>query len=60
VQFKDDDVNGSFSSITQHVTLEMDPLPPGTPSTRTFIDDWSLTGGTPPGGSRFFRVQTVK
>ncbi|MSU59600.1 MAG: metallophosphoesterase family protein [Pedosphaera sp.] len=64
VQFSNGDVNGGvnglFSAVTQHVTLEMDPLPPGTVSARSFTDDWTLTGGASPNGARHYRVQVVK
>ena len=59
VQYKNGDITAPFLDLTQHVTLEMDPLPPGTPSTRAFTDDYSLTGVLT-NGSRFFRVQVIK
>ena len=52
--------NGVFIPIARPVTDEMDPDPVGTPGTMSFIDDFTLTGGPPSQGSRYFRVEIVR
>jgi hypothetical protein len=38
----------------------MDPALVGTPSTMRFTDDFTLTGGAPASGTRYYRIQVVK
>jgi hypothetical protein len=63
VQFSDGDnggFNGTFYDLTQHVTLEMDPAPPGALGSRSFTDDYTLTGNASSNDVRYFRVRAVK
>lgn len=63
VCYSDADGNGSFTGVftdlVRAVTLEMDPATVGAASTQTFTDDFTLTGGPPPNGARYYRVQVV-
>ncbi len=54
------DYNGVFTEIVRSVTAEMDSAPIGTPSTQTFVDDFTLTGGSPANGKRYYRVEVVR
>lgn len=56
VQFSDT-LGGNFTDIVRPITAEIDPSPTGTPSTQTFIDDFTLTGGASTRGARFYRIQ---
>ncbi len=58
--FVADCFNGVFLSLARPVALEMDPNPIGAPGTMSFTDDYSLTGGSPANGMRFFRVEVVR
>lgn len=60
VSYRDGGLGGAFTEIVRSAALEMDPSPIGVESTRGFVDDFSLTGGPPAGGSRFFRVHVVR
>ncbi len=51
--------NGVFAPLPQPVAREMDPRPAGEPGTMRFVDDYSLTGGPPASGCRYYRVQVV-
>jgi hypothetical protein len=51
--------NGVFTPLPQPADREMDSAPAGTPGTMSFVDNYSLTGGPPATGRRFFRVQVV-
>jgi hypothetical protein len=52
--------DGNFTGLVRPVTVEMDPNPNGAASTQSFIDDYSLTGGAPATGRRFYRVKVVE
>jgi hypothetical protein len=52
--------NGFFSPVVRPVSAEMDPAPPGTPSTQSFTDDYTQTGGPPPAQRRYYRVEAVR
>ena len=39
---------------------EMNPEPIGTATTQSFLDDFSLTGGPPGQGARFYRIEVVR
>ena len=64
IQFSDGDANGSFNgvfiSVPRAVTDEMDPNSIGTAGTMSFTDDFTLTGGAPASGARYYRVQVVQ
>lgn len=51
---------GTFTDIVRPLTNELDLSPYGAPSTKAFTDDFSLTGGSPPGGARYYRVRIVQ
>jgi hypothetical protein len=63
VQFSDGDsggqFNGSFTDIVRPLAVELDPAAGGAASTLTFTDDFTLTGGAPPNGNRYFRVKVI-
>jgi hypothetical protein len=50
---------GSGITFTQALTMTETNVPAGVESTKTFVDDYSLTGGPPGTGSRFYRVRLV-
>ena len=52
--------NGVFTDLVRPVALEMDPALVGTPSTMSFTDDFTLTGGVPASGARYYRIQVVQ
>jgi hypothetical protein len=58
VQFSGNGVN--FTDVVQAVTEEMDSTLPGTPGTHIFVDDYTLTGGDPMLGSRYYRIKLVQ
>ncbi|TAL06175.1 MAG: metallophosphoesterase family protein [Verrucomicrobia bacterium] len=64
VHFSDGDSNGGFNSvftpIVRPVTAEMDGDPIGVPGTRSFTDDYTLTGGPPAHGNRYYRIEVVR
>jgi len=59
VEFKNDGAGG-FAEIVRPQSEETDPSPPGISSVQGFTDDFSLTGGVPPGGMRFYRVKRIE
>lgn len=64
ISYSDGDANGNFNGaftpIVRAVAAEMDPSPVGTLSTQTFTDDFTLTGGVPSQGQRYYRIQVVR
>ncbi len=58
VQFSDNLVGG-FIDVARPIASELDPAALGASSTQSFIDDFTLTGGAPTQGARFYRVQVV-
>ncbi len=56
VQFSDS-LNGAFTDITRAISVEMDSAATGSPSTQTFTDDFTLTGGAPAQGARYYRIK---
>ncbi len=51
---------GTYTDIVRALTNEMDLSPYGAASTQSFTDDFTLTGGAPPGGSRYYRIRLVQ
>ncbi|HOC57362.1 MAG TPA: Ig-like domain-containing protein [Verrucomicrobiota bacterium] len=51
---------GTYTDIVRALTNELDLSPYGAASTQSFTDDFTLTGGAPPGGSRYYRVRLVQ
>ncbi|MEY4385530.1 MAG: hypothetical protein RLY20_813 [Verrucomicrobiota bacterium] len=64
IQFSDGDASGSFTgaftSVLRAATDEMDSNPAGTAGTMGFTDDFTLTGGAPSSGTRYYRVEAVR
>jgi hypothetical protein len=62
-QFADGNSHGGlpapFKDLARALTNEMDPSPWGTVATQWFIDDFTLTGGPPTNGARYYRVRLV-
>jgi hypothetical protein len=52
--------NGAYTDIVRSVGVETDPSPVGTASSMTFTDDFTLTGGPPPHGTRYYRIKVVQ
>ncbi len=52
-------VPASFTDIVRPLTNEMDASPWGTASTQSFTDDFTLTGGPPANGARYYRIRIV-
>jgi len=63
VQFSDGGPNigfhRGFTDIVRPLAMEMDASAGGATSTQTFTDDFTLTGGAPAEGQRFFRIKVV-
>jgi len=53
------DTASSGMNFIQAVTITETNAAPGVVSTETFVDDYSLTGGPPGTGSRFYRIRLV-
>jgi len=64
VQYSDGGINsgftGSFTDIVRPLEDEMDTAPVSVASTRSFIDDFTLTGGAPASKSRYYRIKIVQ
>jgi hypothetical protein len=64
VLYSDGDAQGSFNEIftpiVRSVADEMDADPVGMAGTMSFTDDFTLIGGPPVNGSRYFRIQVVR
>jgi hypothetical protein len=64
VQYSDGGNNsgftGSFTDIVRSLEDEMDSAPAGVASARSFIDDFTLTGGAPASKSRYYRIKIVQ
>lgn len=60
VQYRDGNLLGSFIDAVRPVTEEIESAPLGTSSTASFTDDFTLTGGPPANGARYYRVQAVQ
>ncbi len=58
VQFSETLVAG-FTDIVRTALEETNPATAGTPSTQSFIDDFTKTGGIPERGGRFYRVKVI-
>jgi hypothetical protein len=52
-------LTGVFTPIVRAVAVEMDAAPLGTPTTQSFTDDFTLTGGAPPYRARYYRIEVV-
>lgn len=63
VQFSNGGSNGlgnAFAEIVRPLATELDAAPASTGSTQTFTDDFTLTGGAPVSGQRYYRIKVVQ
>jgi hypothetical protein len=62
IQYANGPTNGLpvFNDIVRPLSQELDANPYGSNSVQTFVDDYSLTGGPPPNGSRYYRVRVTQ
>jgi hypothetical protein len=51
---------GAFTDLIRPLINEMDPGPYGAASKQSFIDDFTLTGGSPTNHSRYYRIRVVR
>ena len=51
---------GVFTPIVRPVELEMNTAPVGTATIQSFVDDFTLTGGAPTNGARYYRINVVQ
>jgi hypothetical protein len=59
VAYRDDGPEGAYTTISRGLIEEVDPSPRGVASSRSFTDDFALTGGAPGSGRRYYRVMVV-
>lgn len=59
VSYRDGDPNGNFTDVVRPVGLEVSPAANQTASVMSFTDDFTVTGGVPQNGARYFRVRVV-
>ena len=52
--------NGTFTDLVRPAANEISPAPLGSVSTMQFIDDYTLTGGAPVNGKRYYRIKTPR
>ena len=52
--------SGTFTDLLRPVAAEMNPAPAGVAQEMTFTDDFTLTGGAPANGARYFQIQTTR
>lgn len=52
--------NNVFTDIVRPLANELDAAPVGAPSTQTFIDDFTWTGGAPASGQRYYRIKVAQ
>ncbi|MBA4150001.1 MAG: metallophosphoesterase [Verrucomicrobia bacterium] len=64
VQYSSADANGNFNGVftdlVRSVSDEMGFAPRDTPSTHTFVDDFTLTGGAGANAARYYRIKVVQ
>lgn len=60
VEYRDENPSGPFTDIVRPLATELDASPIGTAATQTFTDDFTLTGGAPGIGNRFYRIKVVQ
>lgn len=59
VSYRDGDPNGAFTDLVQSPVAEINLAPEGMAATQSFTDNFTLTGGPPVNGARYFRVRIV-
>jgi hypothetical protein len=52
--------SGTFVDIVRPLTAELDQSAYGSSSTQTFVDDFTLAGAPPVGGSRYYRIRLTQ
>lgn len=60
VSYRDGDAAGPFLPLPRPAYEELDPAPIGTAAAQSFTDDFSLTGGPPLSGARYYRVGVAR
>lgn len=53
-------VTGAFTDLVRPLTNELDQGFYGAPSTQSFTDDFTLTGGSPTNHSRYYRIRVER
>ena len=51
---------GVFTALARSVNQEMNAAPLGMTVNQSFTDDFSLTGGPPANGARYYRIEVVR
>jgi hypothetical protein len=51
---------GAFTDIIRPIHLEMDSTPNDATSSRSFVDDFTLSGGSATNATRYYRIRTVQ
>jgi 3',5'-cyclic AMP phosphodiesterase CpdA len=59
VSYRDGDPSGVFTDLVQSSVVEINLAAEGTAATQSFTDNFTLTGGAPANGVRYFRVRVV-
>jgi hypothetical protein len=59
VSYRDGDPNGAFTDLVQSPVAEINLASEGTAATQSFTDNFTLTGGAPANGKRYFRVRVI-
>ncbi|MEK7782049.1 MAG: metallophosphoesterase family protein [Verrucomicrobiota bacterium] len=59
VSYRDGDPNGAFTDLVQSPVAEINLAPEGAATMQSFTDNFTLTGGIPTNGARYFRVRVV-
>ncbi len=59
VSYRDGNPDGNFTDVVRPIELEVDPAAHQTASVMNFTDNFTLTGGVPQTGARYFRVRVV-
>jgi 3',5'-cyclic AMP phosphodiesterase CpdA len=60
VSYRDGDPSGVFTDLVQSPVAEINLAPEGAAATQSFTDNFTLTGGAPVNGARYFRVRVVR
>ena len=59
VSYRDGDPNGAFTDLVRSPVAEINLAPEGAAATQSFTDNFTLTGGAPASGTRYFQVRVV-
>ena len=58
IEYRDGPLGIPFMDVVRPLSIEMDSNPSGTTSTRSFVDDFTLTG-TPTNAARYYRLKAI-